>query len=88
MESRDNNAVNDTSQSHVLPGQGFDDLSNGITDSAAGNSGYPGRIRKPPAHLSEYVTGNDFENELAMCSVDYCYMIVAAFLQNYSEAIQ
>ena len=61
-----------------------------VTERVAGSSKYPTRERKAPAHLSDYVTGSDFEDDdddQVMSSIDYCYK-VSAFPQNYKEAIQ
>jgi len=58
------------------------------TESFVEKPGLCKRERKPPAHLSDYVTGtSDFEDDQVLFSIDYCYR-VSAFPQNYQEAIR
>ena len=73
------------------PEQGTGDPKSVLPEHVTGNARYPRRERKPPVHLGDYATGNDFEDDddddHVMSSIDYCCK-VSAFPQNYKEAIK
>ena len=84
---RDHNSTNDVEQSVEEPVESVPIHDDSMSEPAAGR--YPKRERKPPAHLADYATGNDFEDDddQVMFTIDYCYK-VCAFPQNYKEAIE
>ena len=83
------NSTNDVEQPVEEPRESVPVQGDFMSEPVAGR--YPRRERKPPAHLADYATGHDFENDndddQVMFTIDYCYK-VCAFPQNYKEAIE